>query len=227
MNILTEGGPLSGAAVAEHVLLPPKRPADRAFVRLNMIASADGGSAIAGKSGSLGNHGDHEVFAALRATADAVLVGMSTAASEHYHAPASPDLKMLVVSSTPDISGDPDLFASGGAMLVLPEDGAAAPDGVATMRAGTGGRVDLAKVVVQLAGHVVMMEGGPRLAGAMVALGLVDEFFLSLAPRLVGGDSSRVVHGPVADPEPWNLVHGLVDEDGFVFLRYARPDYPG
>jgi riboflavin biosynthesis pyrimidine reductase len=219
---IDQAGPLTSDDIDEHVALPPDRFTDRAFVRLNMIASADGGSAVAGRSGKLGNRDDHAVFAALRAQADVVLVGMATVVSEQYHAGKSDDAAIYVVAPTPDVSGDPELFAAGGATLVLPEDAGDAPAGVATLRAGTGGRVDLARVVAELAGRVVMMEGGPRLAGVMVALGLVDEFFLTLSPRLIGGDSARVVHGLDADPTPWALRHGLVDDQGFVFLRYAR-----
>ncbi len=223
MRIQTGRGPLAADEIAAHVAVSGLRRADRALVRLNMIASADGGSAVAGRSGALGNESDHAVFAGLRAHADVVLVGMSTAVSEHYHAPAARGPEILVVTSKPDVSGDPELFASGRATLVLPTDAGPAPEGVRTLRAGTGGHVDLAQIVAQLAGKVVMMEGGPTLAGNMVSAGLVDEFFLSVSPRLVGGDSARVVHGADADPALWVLVHGLVDGEGFVFLRYAKP----
>ena len=188
-----------------------------------MIASADGASDVGGLSGGLGSRVDHEIFAALRDAADAVLVGIATVVSEHYHAPTEPGLQLLVVAKTPDVSGAPDLFASGRATLVLPADAAPAPEGVPTLRAGTGGRVDLREVSARLAGKVVMMEGGPRLAGVMVALGLVDEAFFTIAPRLVVGDSARIVHGPEADAAPWDLRHGFVDEEGNLFLRYARP----
>jgi riboflavin biosynthesis pyrimidine reductase len=80
----------------------------------------------------------------------------------------------------------------------------------------------MARVVDTLAGKVVVAEGGPTLAGVMVALGLVDEFFVTIAPRVVSGGSARVVHGPDADPEVWRLEHGFVDDEGFLFLRYAR-----
>jgi riboflavin biosynthesis pyrimidine reductase len=209
--------------IAEHVALPATRPAHRAFVRLNMIASADGGSEIAGLSGALGNPDDKAVFAALRAHADAVLVGMSTVVAEHYHAPTSGDLQMFVVATTSDISGDAELFASDQVTLVLPDDAGPAPDGVRTLRSGTDRRVDLASVVESLAGKVVMMEGGPTLAGVMISQGLVDEFFLTIAPRVVAGASARVVHGPGADTDPWDFVHGFVDRPGYLFLRYARP----
>jgi riboflavin biosynthesis pyrimidine reductase len=67
-----------------------------------------------------------------------------------------------------------------------------------------------------------VLEGGPSLAGVMVSQGLVDEFFVTVAPRVIAGGSARVVHGPDADPAPWRLDHGFVDDDGYLFLRYAR-----
>ena len=67
-----------------------------------------------------------------------------------------------------------------------------------------------------------MLEGGPTLAGAFVSLGLVDEFFVTISPRVVAGSSGRVVHGDDADASPWGLQHGFCDDDGFLFLRYSR-----
>lgn len=226
MRILTEHDPTPAGAVAKHVALSPSRAADRAFVRLNMIASADGGSEVAGVSGGLGNRDDHAVFGALREQADVVLVGMSTVVSEHYHAPTASDLQVFVIAEKPDVSGAPELFASGRATLVFPEDAGPAPEGVPSLCAGRGGEVDLRKVAALLAGKVVVMEGGPTLAGLMVSLGLVDELFLTVAPRVIAGDSTRVVHGLDADSTPWDLVHGFVDDQGFLFLRYARPSSP-
>ena len=221
MRMLTEHGPTPASVVAEHVAILPSRSADRAYMRLNMISSADGGSSIAGASGGLGNRDDHAVFKALREEADAVLVGMSTAVAEHYHPPPSA-LRIYVIAETPDISGAPELFASGSATLVLPEDAGPGPEGVPELRAGTGDQVDFRKVASLLAGKVVIMEGGPTLAAQMVSLGLVDEFFLTVAPRVISGDSARVVHGPDADPTPWQLLHGFVDDQGYLFLRYVR-----
>jgi riboflavin biosynthesis pyrimidine reductase len=227
MRMLSTDGPTPPGLITEHVALPRSRPGDHALIRLNMISSADGGSMLGGVSSGLGNRDDHAVFGALRTHSDAVLVGMSTVVSEQYHAPTDGDTQVFVIAKEPDVSGDAELFASGRATLVLPEDVGPAPDGVPTLRAGTGGRVDLARVRELLAGQVVMMEGGPTLAGAMVSLGLVDEFFLTLAPRVIAGASSRIVHGLDADPVPWELQHGFADEEGFLFLRYARPPVAG
>lgn len=222
MRILDETGPLPPSCVADHVALPDARPSDRAFVRLNMIASVDGGTAVAGVSGGLGNRDDHAVFAALRQAADGVLVGLGTVVAEGYRVPDPPHLQLYVVADAPDVSGAPELFASGRATLVLPDDAGAAPEGVPELRGGARGRVDLSAVLGALAGRVLVAEGGPTLAGVLVSQGLVDEFFVTVAPRVIAGNSARVAHGPDAAPSLWNLEHGFVDDDGFLFLRYAR-----
>jgi riboflavin biosynthesis pyrimidine reductase len=218
--------PPSKELVADHVAVPEHRLRDRAFVRLNMITSADGGSAVAGVSGGLGNRDDHAVYNALRERADGVLVGLGTAVAEHYRPPADGHLQIYVVSDRVDISGNPELFASGAATLVLAEDAGSAPASVPELRAGTAGAVDLRQVVDALAGRVIVAEGGPTLAGALVSLGLVDEFFLTVSPRVIAGGSGRVVHGPDADPSVWRLEHGFLDDDGFLFLRYSRSPGP-
>ena len=222
MRILDESGPTPDSVVAEHVALPSSRPPDRAFVRLNMIASADGGTAVAGVSGGLGNRDDHAVFAALRSGADGVLVGLGTVVAEQYRVPDPPGLQLYVVPDVPDVSGEPELFASGRATMVLPTSAGPVPDGVPELRAGDGKFVDLGAVAAALAGNVLVAEGGPTLAGLLVAHDLVDEFFVTIAPRVIAGDSARVAHGPDAAPSLWHLEHGFVDDDGFLFLRYGR-----
>ena len=73
-----------------------------------------------------------------------------------------------------------------------------------------------------LAGKVIVSEGGPTLAGLLAAEGLLDEFFVTIAPRVIAGNSARVAHGPEADASLWELAHGFLDDDGFLFLRYCR-----
>ena len=225
MRVLTEPHESDAALIEKHVAPPSDLDTHgrtaRAFVRLNMISSADGGTAIAGTSGGLGNRNDHAVFAALRDRSDAVLVGLSTAVAEHYTAPERESLQLYVVSSVPDVSGNPELFASGRVTLVLPENAGAVAPGIPELRAGIG-RVDVAAVVERLAGQMVLLEGGPRLAGEMAALGLIDEFFHTVSPMVISGGSARVAHGTPADTAHWELVHGFCDESGYLFLRYAR-----
>jgi diaminohydroxyphosphoribosylaminopyrimidine deaminase/5-amino-6-(5-phosphoribosylamino)uracil reductase len=57
---------------------------------------------------------------------------------------------------------------------------------------GRRGRVDLAALCARLARegrHDVLVEGGARLASALADLGLVDELWLFVAPRLLGSEA--------------------------------------
>ena len=56
----------------------------RPTVRLNMIASIGGATALAGVSGGLGGSADQALFAVLRSQADIVLVAAGTVRAEHY-----------------------------------------------------------------------------------------------------------------------------------------------
>jgi 5-amino-6-(5-phosphoribosylamino)uracil reductase len=210
------------SAVAAHVALPESLPDDRAFMRLNMISSVDGGTAVGGVSGGLGNRDDHAVFAALRAQADGVVVGLGTVIAEQYRVPDPPHLQLYVVSDTTDVTGADELFASGRATLVVPESAGPASDGIPELRAGEGPFVDLDALTSALRGRVIVAEGGPTLAGLLAASGLLDEFFVTIAPRVIAGESARVSHGPDADASLWELAHGFLDDDGFLFLRYCR-----
>lgn len=201
------------------------RPAGRPWVTLLMISSVDGGTAVDGRSGALGNAGDKAVYRAVRSVADAVLVGAATARAEVYHPLAAPR-RLLVVTSS-GRTGSTELEAAPTTTLVMPSSSPepAVPEGGASvLRAGTD-RVDLRAALAALGGveHVVC-EGGPSLNGQLLAEGLVDEVCLSLAPLFVAGDSARLAHGPStpAGGGPWRLAHVLGDDDGYLFLRYLR-----
>ena len=118
-----------------------------------------------------------------------MLVGLGTVFAEHYRVPESPDLRIYVIADHVDISGDEELFEGGRTTLVLPVDAEPTPAGIPDLRAGSKGVIDLNAVVTKLAGQVAVLEGGPSLAGEMVALGLVDEFFVTLSPHVIAGNS--------------------------------------
>jgi riboflavin biosynthesis pyrimidine reductase len=66
----------------------------------------------------------------------------------------------------------------------------------------------------------VMCEGGSVLAGALLREGLVDEFFLSLAPKLAAGIGPTVVTGPPFDPPVEMALASVHEAGGHLFLRY-------
>ncbi|MGH3494375.1 MAG: dihydrofolate reductase family protein, partial [Sciscionella sp.] len=66
----------------------------------------------------------------------------------------------------------------------------------------------------------VLCEGGPHLAGTILAAGRLDELCLTLSPLVAGGDSGRILQLPSGAPAPLRTVQILEDE-GALFLRYA------
>lgn len=199
------------------------RPADRPWVTVLMIATADGAVALDGRSGGLGNDGDRAVYRTVRRLADAVLVGAATVRAEVYRPLVAPR-RLFVVSGSGDI-GSAELLAAPTTTVVMPRS-AAAPavpaGGASILRAGDD-RVDVAAALRSMDGvdHVVC-EGGPSLNGQLLAAGCADEVCLSLAPRFLAGDSGRLATGPRAPAGPWVLAHVLADDEGFLFLRYLR-----
>jgi riboflavin biosynthesis pyrimidine reductase len=206
----------------------PGRPG----VRLNMISSADGATAVSGRSGGLGGSGDLEVFTAIRAAADVVLVAAGTVRAEGYGAIGIP---VAVVTRSCNLDWDSPLFTEPGPrpLVVTTQE---APD-AALERAGavadlilTGpgpggpGTVDLHAAVSELGrrGHDhVLAEGGPTLNGQLAVSGLIDELCLTLAPALAAGASKRVaVAADEAGPSRLELL-SMCEQDGFLFLRYA------
>jgi diaminohydroxyphosphoribosylaminopyrimidine deaminase/5-amino-6-(5-phosphoribosylamino)uracil reductase len=75
----------------------------------------------------------------------------------------------------------------------------------AEVGAGPDGRVDLPALLAALHGRgvrAVLLEGGPRLAGAFLAAGLVDRVVGYLAPRLLGAGPTALLDagvGTIAD----------------------------
>ncbi|MEM9613323.1 MAG: dihydrofolate reductase family protein [Actinomycetota bacterium] len=238
--------PLTAVAAEER---PP--PPDRPWVMTNMIASADGATAVDGLSGDLGGPADFAVFSALRARADAILVGASTVREEQYRPPSTDDERRLslrrqrhqeprplivVVTGRLDLDPGLPLFADDTYRpLIL--TGEAAP---AEARERLSAVADVVTVGDQWAdlgtglaelhrrGHrVVLAEGGPSLNGQLIADDLIDEWNLSVSPLLAAGSSARPAHGPlpVGPPREMSLARvWLADE--LLFCRWVRRRRP-
>jgi len=76
----------------------------------------------------------------------------------------------------------------------------------------------------------MLCEGGPHLNVTLLAAGLADELFLTLSPKLAGGDggeSLRILAGPELQPPVELALLGVLSSDSEVFLRYrVRPSAP-
>src|SRR3954451_12846585 len=101
MRILTdEIGGASGEVVDFAALYrPPSLP----WLRVNMVSTLDGAAnGESGKSGTINNEADKRVFHALRAQADAIMVGAGTARTERYGVASVPLVLVSRSGRVPD-----------------------------------------------------------------------------------------------------------------------------
>lgn len=92
------------------------------------------------------------------------------------------------------------------------------------VESGPQGRVDLPELLRSLRDEGVkalLCEGGPRLHAEMQRLGLVDELFLTIAPKLTGGEAPRILEGELPEVAELELAW-LLERDGELFARYRR-----
>src|SRR5437763_1540365 len=75
----TRWGPRPGRRRTRAAVLAPPTPAERPYVYINMVASVDGKITVEGSERGLGSDADKRLFHELRAHADAVLDGATTA----------------------------------------------------------------------------------------------------------------------------------------------------
>jgi riboflavin biosynthesis pyrimidine reductase len=69
--------------------------------------------------------------------------------------------------------------------------------------------------------HRVLCEGGPSLHGELVALDLVDELCLTIAPLMSSGSAPRIAHSPSSVEHAMELGH-VFDADGVLLTRWVR-----
>lgn len=213
------------------------------LLRVHMVASVDGAATDEhGRTGALGGETDTEIFRALRALADAILVGAGTVRTEGYgpHRLRA-DLRerrqadgrdrpapIVVVSRSLDLDYAAPLFTEADVPTVVLTCEAAPAD--RRRQAERAGRVvvageedvDLAAGLDRLRtddglAHVVC-EGGPSLNVPLFAASLVDELCITLAPRLIG-EAPRILDH-LDRPRDLHLM-SLCEQDGELYARYA------
>jgi len=214
---------------------------DRPYVVTNFALTLDGHATIAGRSGKIGSDTDTAMLVGLRTRVDAVMIGAGTMRAERYGRilgdPAKRERRereglphdplMVLISGRLDLPWDAPLFtAGGGRVLIFTYSDADPPETATTVRIERhDGAVDLARALAYLRRErgvrSLLCEGGPRLHAQLIDAGLVDELFVTHAPKLAGG------HGPglvvdLSEAERGLEVAWLLyeDETGEIFARY-------
>lgn len=215
------------------------QPAD--WLRLGLVVSADGSATDQqGWTDGLGGEADREVFRALRAACDGILVGATTIRSGKVGphrlredlrvrrtalgkpAPAP----VIVVTRSLRLDWSHRLFTEAATPTIVVTCPAAMP----SWPAGTAARplvageaeVDLAAAVRALRAEFglrqLLCEGGPALATGMLAAGLVDELCLTVAPTLIGARHHTRPFGLASGQDL--ILTALYEQDGSLFARY-------
>jgi riboflavin biosynthesis pyrimidine reductase len=137
-----------------------------------------------------------------------------------------PDPLMVIVSERLAIPWDAPLFNDGGGRVLIFTAAASEPPATATpvelVHHPDG--VDLAAMLATLrTDHGIrglLCEGGPTLHADLIAAGLVDELFVTRAPRIAGGPGPGLVTGLDAEVRDLDLVW-LCESDGELYARYS------
>jgi riboflavin-specific deaminase-like protein len=230
-------------ALAELELVGQALP-DRPYTVVNFVASADGRAAVDGRSAPLSDPGDRVMFHGLREQVDAVMAGTATMRNERYGRLVrdpqrrarragrglAPDPLACLVTRSGEVPVSIPLFADASSRIAVfaPRPVALdAPSARVDVIALDPGELTLTTVLRRLRAaydvRALLCEGGPTLFGALLQEDLVDELFLTIAPRLTGGGADpTVTTGPaLAQPAELRLLWTL-EREGTLFLRYAR-----
>lgn len=216
---------------------------DRPHTIVNFVASADGHAAFRGRSRWLSDEADRELFHGLREHVDAVMAGTGTLRAERYGrmvrdperrqrraaSGLNPEPLSVIMSRSGDVPTDIPLFADPGSRVVVFTSSALRTAGLAAevdvVRLDPG-ELTLTTMMRRLRStydvRSLLCEGGPTLFGALLQENLVDELFLSLAPKLTGGGSAPAITAgaELAELREMSLVWALELDDA-LYLRYA------
>lgn len=193
------------------------------YVRVKLAMSLDGRTAMAsGESQWITGPEARSAVQRLRAQSSVVLTGADTVLADNARLTVRPDelglnaeLSALAATRPPlrvlidgrlRVPLDAPFFTTGNALVVTCAAASAREryhdEGHELLALpSSGGHVDLRKLLVELAArgvNDVLVEAGPKLAGAFTRLGLVDEFQIFVAGKFMGSSARPLLDLPLA-----------------------------
>lgn len=233
------------ARVPDLYAFPDPLP-ERGWVRGSMVSTVDG--SVAGPDGlsaSISGPPDRIVLAAIRHTADAVLVGLGTARAEGYKrvrprpefaerrlvAGQRPAPVLVVITSSGELPDQLIDAADHDGELIVLLTARTAPDRVHALTEALGADQVLVAgkefvepdramaALVDRGLRRITCEGGPTWLSTMAAAGRLDELCLTTSPLLAGGVRGRILQGAPLGPAEVNLEQLLLS-GGMLFSRW-------
>jgi riboflavin-specific deaminase-like protein len=215
--------------LASGLRLGERAPAGRPYLVVNMVSTLDGKATIDWRTQGLSDELDRALFHHLRTQADCVLVGAGTVRAERYgrmvksdelrekraREGLEPDALAVVVSGRLDLPADLPLLQEPAQRVVIATGADTRLEGTAAQIEYLDSGDDLPLMMARLREdhgvRSIVCEGGPTLNAHLFAAGLVDELFLTLSPKLVGGPAAlTIVAGrELVEPAELDLVWAL------------------
>ncbi|MBH2019806.1 MAG: bifunctional diaminohydroxyphosphoribosylaminopyrimidine deaminase/5-amino-6-(5-phosphoribosylamino)uracil reductase RibD [Burkholderiales bacterium] len=183
------------------------------WVRMKMAASLDGTTALVnGQSQWITSPEARADGHAWRARASAVLTGIGTVLQDNprldvREVPTPRQPHIVVVDSQLQTPLDAHLFIAGRACIIYAAAQNDAKKAALEARGATvvmlpdaNGKVDLGAMMLDLGRREINelhVEAGSKLNGSLIRAGLVDEFLVYLAPKLLGPGQGMATFGPL------------------------------
>jgi riboflavin-specific deaminase-like protein len=227
----------------DSLALRERATAQRPYTIANFVESVDGRATVKGRSRGLGDDGDRALFHGLRERVDAVMVGTGTLRAEDYgrilgraerrerrtELGLNDEPLAVVVSRSGAIPTGARLFGEPEARIVVftcvdcDVSGCAAHVDLVQLDPS---RMTLTTVMrVLRVDHDVrwlLCEGGPTLLSALLHERLLDELFVTLAAKLVGGGNGPTITIGAELIEPQELsLSWLLARPPALYARYA------
>ena len=202
----------------------------RPYALIDMVATIDG-KILSGDRDDpvvdLGSPLDHDLMKRIAGQVDAVLLGAQTLRTTLASWDPGTTTR-IVVTNSGNLPYDSKFFKTGKAFIATSNASKLEPpNGIDILRAGDQ-KADLQQILEQLRGHDVerlLVLGGSELNAQLLKNDLVDELFLTIAPKVkLGRDIPTYADGDALDREGmlrFRIVESHVVGDE-VFLRYRR-----
>ena len=198
-----------------------------------MVATADGRAAVDGSAVGIGSPADKRLMRELRAEADVVLHGAATVRADPLSARVPPDLVPqrlaqglseqplgAIVTRSGNLPAHHPYYESATVIYITSDK--SVPVNEPTVEVCRVSSIEQAvRDLGRRGARRILCEGGPTLNSALFEARLIDEIYLTIAPKLVGGDDPlTIVKGPrFASTIPLELL-SLVEKEGELFLHY-------
>jgi diaminohydroxyphosphoribosylaminopyrimidine deaminase / 5-amino-6-(5-phosphoribosylamino)uracil reductase len=204
-GVEVQSGLLAGDAEALNEGFLTRMRLERPFIRLKSGASLDGRTALAnGDSRWITGEAARADVQHWRAQSSAVLTSAATVLADNPRLDVRIDTPRqpmrVVLDRRRAVKKGARIFKAPGQVVIFAAAGQGKKPAVAQTPGQAGiervrvvrGHLDLKRVFARLAGlqvNEVLVEAGPRLSAALLAAGLVDEWLVYVAPKLLGQDA--------------------------------------